>query len=67
MAGLPDDSGLLFLFFYFFSSFAMPVAMIPFSRIMRLYLKSEFIVSSLNACHMLLCIPHSYLMHSNDH
>lgn len=62
MAGLPDDSGLL-LFFLFF---AMQVGMIPFSQIMRL-LKNEFILSSLKACHMLLCIPHSYLTLKKSH
>lgn len=40
--------------FYFIYFLAMPVEIIPFSQIMRLYLKSEFIVSSLNACHVSL-------------
>lgn len=42
MAGLPDDSWLRFFF-------AMPMEIIPFSQIMRLHLKNEFIVRSLNA------------------
>lgn len=67
MAGLPDDSGLLLSFFFFsFLFFAMQVGMIPFSQIMRLK-KNEFILSSLKACHMLLCIPHSYLTLKKSH
>lgn len=51
MAELMTLGSYLFYFIYFL---AMPVEIIPFSQIMRLYLKSEFIVSSLNACHVSL-------------
>ena len=40
--------------FFLFCFFAMPVEIIPLGQIMRLYLKNEFIVSSLNACHVSL-------------
>lgn len=41
--------------------------MIPWSQIMRLDLKNEFTIRSLNACPLFLCIPHSHLTPNNNH